>query len=143
MDDFQRKVHERYGDAPYRVLYEYPVPNQIEGGGGIGKTIELTNTGKLSIWLMTQGGLWYESDVPELESSYAKLTVIPYSVSDTIATINGQKHGVALAPTPSEYDDMITAQRGSAKHVLYLQDPTPPDPSPDVLDDGERNADFS
>lgn len=142
MNDLERKVRERYGSAPYAVVAEFAVPNYLEGGDQVGTTIQFVNSGKVTVYLRTRG-LWAESDGPELEKYFAKQTSIPVEVSATIAALNLQKHGAAVPPIPSTSLEAGVAEVSAEKHHEYIVDPTPPDITPDIIDDGERNADLS
>lgn len=141
-EDFKRKVRERYGDREYTLLHTFAFPDEIEGGSGACAVI-LFEDGKVSAWLNVSG-LYYETDAAEVESYYAKVPPPwPVVVTETIGLLIAQQ---PLNPprgvTPSDAQAII-AQRGAIQHKAYLADPTPPDISSDILDDGERTADLS
>ena len=142
--DFLRKVRERYGDAPFTVLYEFSVPDTLEGGGNVATTIRFTNSNKVTVYLATQNGLWYEGDAPTLETLFAKAILErSEAFEETVALLNLQKHGAALAPPDNTIPEAALALLSAEKHVAYLADPTPPDITPDTIDEGSRNADYS
>lgn len=138
-----RKVKEKFGQShTLTVLTEVTFPDMIEGGDGVFYLVELDN-GKLTPWLRASG-LFYETDVPEIESYYSKVEgEWPTSVTVAIALLNKQKHGTVFGKTGATEAEAIVAEVGAVKHKSYLADPTPPDITADLLDDGERNADMS
>jgi len=142
-EGLDRKIKEKFGSAhTYTVLSEFAFPDLLEGGDGVCYVIQLDN-GKVSAWLST-GGLYYETDVPEIEGYFAKVAgEWPVEAITAIGLINGQKHGLPVAPLGSTETAATVAEISATKHKRYLADPTPPDITPDVLRDGERNADMS
>lgn len=95
LQDLQRKVAEKYGPRPFVVKHEFVFPDTLEGGDGVCYAIEFQN-GQASIWLRASG-LYYETDVPEMESYLSKLPEWPAEARSAIALLSATKHKAYLA----------------------------------------------